>query len=85
MKNIIFAVVVGLTLSACDYTNEFKGTYNGEPATMSAHSNNINRYCVALNITAGANTKSSYISAQSVFDAANRESQRSRSSRNWRL
>jgi hypothetical protein len=68
MKNTLFALAIGLSLSACNYSNEFTGTFNNAPATMSASSKNINRYCVALNITAGNLTKSSYISAQAVFD-----------------
>lgn len=67
MKTII-TLGLALTLSACNYSNTFKGTYNGAPASMSAYSKNINKYCVALSITAGNETKNSFISAQAVFD-----------------
>ena len=68
MKYLTF-MGLALALSACNYSNTFTGTFNGAPATMSAYSKNINKYCVALNIKAGTETKSSFISAQSVFDA----------------
>ncbi len=68
MKQFTFALVLAISLSACQYSNTFKGTFNGAPASMKAYSKNVNKYCVALNITAGNETKSTYISAQSVFD-----------------
>ena len=68
MKQITIALTLALSLSACNYDNTFNGTFNGAPASMKAHSGNIDRYCVALAITAGSLAKNSFISAQSVFD-----------------
>lgn len=68
MKYIVY-FGIALTLSACNYSNTFTGTFNGAPSSMTAFSKNINKYCVALNIKAGNETKSSFISAQAVFDA----------------
>ncbi len=68
MKNLSTVLLLALSLTACKYSNTFEGTYNGNPAKLSAYSKNINRYCVALNLTAGSETKSTFISAQDVFD-----------------
>jgi len=70
MKKLSIALSLALVLSACNYDNTFNGTFNGAPASLKALSKNINRYCVALTITAGSEVRNSYISAQSVFDAS---------------
>jgi len=69
MKNLMHAFLLIFSLSACDYSNEFNGTFNGVPALMNAYSKNVNNYCVALTITAGVETKATYINAQSVYNA----------------
>jgi hypothetical protein len=68
MKKIVTFALLALTLTACNYSNTFQGTYNDSPASMTAYSRNINRYCIALNLTSGAMKKSSYISASLLFD-----------------
>ncbi len=68
MKKIILLLVGSLSLTACNYSNTFTGMYNNSSATLDAYSKNINRYCVALTLRAGNITKSSFISAQAVFD-----------------
>ena len=60
--------MLGLSLSACNYSNQFQGTFNNTPSTMTAYSSNIDRYCVSLTINANGATKNSFISAQAVFD-----------------
>jgi len=75
MKNLILSLsVVGL-LASCNYSNEFTGSFNGTPATLSAYSKNINKYCVSLaikqGVAPGSNgtvVKNSFISAQAVYD-----------------
>ncbi len=69
MKKLTSVLLLALSLTACKYSNTFEGTYNGNPASMTAYSKNINRYCVALNMKSGSETKSTYISAQDVFDS----------------
>jgi hypothetical protein len=68
MKKLLIALSLSLSLSSCKYSNTFQGTYNDSPASMTAYSRNINRYCVALNLTAGDQTKKSYISSKYLFD-----------------
>jgi hypothetical protein len=72
MKTIQFksllAVALAFTVSACNYSNEFTGTYNSAPAKLSAYSKNINTYCVALSLESNGIKKSNFISAQAVFD-----------------
>ncbi len=68
MKYYTLILSLAVSLSACNYDNTFVGSLNGAPASMTAQSKNIARYCIALAITAGSETKSSFISAQSVFD-----------------
>ena len=67
--NLILLFALPLTLNACRYSNEFNGKFNETPATLSAFSKNTEKYCIALNLTAGTETRKSYISANSVFDA----------------
>jgi len=71
MKKSIKVIVFGLclSLSACEYSNTFQGTFNNIPATMIAYSKNTNRYCIALTLTAADVSKSSFVSAQDVYDA----------------
>jgi hypothetical protein len=71
MKNINSLLVVALafTLGACEYSNDFTGTYNNVPANLSAYSKNVNKYCVALSLESNGTTKTNFISAQDVFDA----------------
>ena len=70
MKNSIQVILLTLclSLSACEYSNMFQGTFNGAPATINAFSKNTNKYCVALTLTAGSVSKNSFISAQDVYD-----------------
>ncbi len=57
-----------LALSACRYSNEFSGTFNGEAAKLTALSNNTDKYCIALSLVTPETTRKNFISAQSVFD-----------------
>ncbi len=67
--NSILPLVFVFVLSACNYSNEFTGSFNGTPATLSAYSKNVNRYCIALNLK-GAVTKSNFISASDVYNSS---------------
>ena len=69
MNKLTSVLLLALSLTACNYSNTFEGAYNGTPAKMTAYSKNINRYCIALSLTAGSETKSAFISASDVFDS----------------
>lgn len=66
--NALSLVTLVLISTACRYSNEFSGTFNQKPATLTAFSKNTDKYCIALNLTNGTETRQSYISAKSVFD-----------------
>jgi hypothetical protein len=66
--NLFLLFGLTLTLSACRYSNEFSGMFNDTPATLTAFSKNTDKYCIALTLTAGNETRKSFISARSVFD-----------------
>jgi hypothetical protein len=68
LSRILMVASCAVVLSACEYNESFNGSYNGTPASLTAYSSNINRYCVALNLTAGSVTDKSFISAQAVYD-----------------
>lgn len=70
MNNQIRLILVTslLLLGACQYENEFSGTYNQTPAKMSAYSKNTEKFCIELNLTNGTETKQAFVSARSVFD-----------------
>ena len=60
--------IAAATLSACDYSNTFQGEFNGQPATLSAYSQNIDSDCVALTLNTSSGTLDNFISAQQTFD-----------------
>jgi hypothetical protein len=66
--NLLLLLGLPLLLNACRYSDEFAGTFNNTPATLSAYSKNTDKYCIALNLTAGTETRKSFISAKSAFD-----------------
>lgn len=66
--NSVLAVALAFTVSACNYSNEFTGTFNGSSAKLTALSKNINKYCVALELTSNLGVKNNFISAQAVFN-----------------
>ncbi|NDF15034.1 hypothetical protein EB061_06890 [bacterium] len=70
MNNQIRLILIApfLLLSACRYENEFTGTYNQQPAKMSAFSKNTEKYCIELNVKGNAGTRQAFIGARSVFD-----------------
>ncbi len=57
-----------LTLASCRYSNEFTGTYNQQPATLSAFSKNTDKFCIDLTLKSNSETKTSQISARAVYD-----------------
>jgi len=67
-RSIVLMVALAFGLGACDYSNQFTGTYNNAPATLSAYSKNISKYCIALSLDSNGAKKSNFISAQAVFD-----------------
>lgn len=69
LSHFFMVLAAGFALTACDYSNEFTGSYNNVPATMSAYSKNVNKYCISLNLTANGTQIQSFISAQAVYDA----------------
>ncbi|MBU6154173.1 MAG: hypothetical protein KGP28_07710 [Bdellovibrionales bacterium] len=68
--NPLLLVALTLVLNACRYSNEFTGKFGETAATLTAFSKNTDKYCIALKLTAGAETRRSFISASSVFDAS---------------
>jgi hypothetical protein len=74
MKTSLIARFTGLALltlalSACKYSNEFKGTYNGQEATLTAYSKNVNKHCLSLKLVSGEETRKNAINADSVYDS----------------
>jgi hypothetical protein len=67
--NLFFLLSLPLILNACRYSNEFTGVFNQKPAKLSAFSKNTQKYCISLTLTAESETRKSFISANSVFDA----------------
>ncbi len=68
MKKRITILILALSTTACNYSNSFNGSFNGNAALMNAYSKNINKYCVSLKITTESKVINSFINAQSVFD-----------------
>jgi hypothetical protein len=64
----LFLIAPLLLLGACQYQNEFSGTYNQLPAKMSAYSKNTEKFCIELNLKSSQESKQALISARSVFD-----------------
>ncbi len=58
-----------LSLSACKYSNEFRGTYNGQDATLSAYSKNVNKQCISLELTSGDQNLKNGIDVRAVYDS----------------
>ena len=58
-----------LSLSACKYSNEFRGSYNGQDATLSAYSKNVNKYCISLDLNSGEQSFKNGIDAGAVYDS----------------
>jgi hypothetical protein len=67
--NPILLLSLTLAVSACRYSNTFNGTFNQNPATLTAFSKNTDKYCISLNLTSGSETRKSFISANPVFDS----------------
>jgi hypothetical protein len=65
---LFLPLIATLPLAACQYSNEFHGTFNQEAAVLKAFSKNTDRYCIALTLTSNAEVRTSSISAHSVFD-----------------
>jgi hypothetical protein len=58
-----------LLFSACKYQNEFQGTWNGQTATLSAYSKNVDKFCVSLTLTSGSEVRKNAIRAGEVYDS----------------
>ncbi len=58
-----------LSLSACKYSNEFRGSFNGQEATLTAYSKNVNKYCISLGLNSGDQSIKNGIDAGSVYDS----------------
>jgi hypothetical protein len=68
LSKIGMGIALSFVLTACEYNNQFNGTFNNTPANLTAYASDIDRYCLALNLTAGTFTDKSFISAQAVYD-----------------
>ena len=68
---LVSALILSSVLSGCKYSNEFKGTFNDQPATLDAYSKNINKYCIALTLDSGSTHQSYSASSDDLFVASN--------------
>ena len=62
------AALLLLSASACQYSEDFTGTFNQKPATLNAYSRNIEKDCIRLTLKSDAETLTSAIGADAVFD-----------------